>query len=686
MSLLPCVTSLSALIDYRERFVCKRNYWELDNILSHSSFFQKLENIATLKGHSGCVNRLSFNEEGSLLLSGSDDCRLLVWDVAEGTLRDQVETGHDRNIFGVRFIPCTNDRLLASGAMDCTVRVSSLDGRPEKLFEVHEDRVKTIDVERRNPNLIFSASEDGRVYQIDLRTPEDPVKVVEISRTMVKSAMLNPNFPFELVVSCNDPYIYVYDRRMSFDRPKANYCPSHLRYERLPFSTFSCFNESGTAIAASYCYEGIYVFSTQNITSLETVEEQFNFAPERQQSPTLRNLRRVFHDLLLAYEYFNKDQFGKALIWISKACDIYYWNQLMLCRWILYCLRGWPGDIDAAFPDLKNLREQKNSNVTDQPALLISPHIVFPFCWGLLDLRYILQHLKFARSVSSDMEENVNDILKRVQDQQTKFVTELDELEETFPLERWWSTIGIRLTRDTLLLTKQHVYDFMHYWIGIMMHKLYSLSQKLRKEVAELLQDASIRRREEEREETLVQSVHTSMLTMKESVVYSTLPSLRDRSSRLCYHRRFLGHLSVNTDIKEVNFISGKYPCVLSGSDDGHFYVWSLDSGMLLGSYKADSDAVNCVLPHPYQPLIATSGIESNIKLWSPSACHNNIDEDEMEKLMQSNVDKLNEIRGRPQDIVGTQVIFPSNAWQYFGPRRSAYSIWRRGLYSPLNI
>jgi WD40 repeat protein len=142
------------------------------------------------------VNRLAFNEEGSLLLSGSDDCRLIVWDVAERTSRHQVETGHERNIFGVRFVfmhnvvliccfqvrfmPCTNDRLLASGAMDRTVRVNSLDGGTERLFAIHENRVKTIDVERRNPNLIFSASEDGTVKQIDLRSPEEPVLVVEV--------------------------------------------------------------------------------------------------------------------------------------------------------------------------------------------------------------------------------------------------------------------------------------------------------------------------------------------------------------------------------------------------------------------------------------------------------------------------------------------------------------------------
>ncbi|GJQ14150.1 hypothetical protein GpartN1_g5941.t1 [Galdieria partita] len=653
MNLVPCATSLSKLIDYREHLVSKKSFWELDNILSHVSFFQKLENVASLDGHRGCVNRLSFNEEGSLLLSGSDDCRLLVWDVAEKTLRHQIETGHDRNIFGLRFIPCTNDRLLASGAMDCTVRVTSLDGGMEKLFEMHEDRVKTIDVEKRNPNLIFSASEDGRVYQIDLRTPEDPKKVVEISRTSIKSAMLNPNFPFELVVSCNNPYIYVYDRRMFFGTPKATFCPSHLRNRKLPFSTFSCFNETGTAIAASYCYEGVYVFSTQHMTNQDSMKEQFNFGLERNQ--TLRNFYRMFHFVLVAYEYFNKDQLNKALSWFSKACDIYHWNQLVLCRWILYCFRGWPGDIDAACADMRSFSDEQNSTQIDQSPPLISASIIRSFCWRFLDVRYIHLHFRFIRSVSNEMEEKVNSILGRIQVEQGKLSNELDKLDEIFPLEQWWSSVGMRLSHDKQLWTQKHIYEFMQYWIGSIMQKLHRLSQKFSNEVAEHLHEIVANRLEEEEDERMVHPVYLSAQSAKEGAILAELPTSYCTNRSLGYHKRFLGHLSVNTDIKEVNFISGKFPCVLSGSDDGCFYVWSLDSGMLLGSYRADSDAVNCVLPHPCQPLIATSGIDNDIKLWKPSDWHHNIDEAEMEKQVKCNMDKLNEILIRPQEMSGTE-------------------------------
>ena len=33
---------------------------------------------------------------------------------------------------------------------------------------------------------------------------------------------------------------------------------------------------------------------------------------------------------------------------------------------------------------------------------------------------------------------------------------------------------------------------------------------------------------------------------------------------------------------------------------------------------EADRHVVNCVQPHPYEPIIASSGIDYNVKLWAP--------------------------------------------------------------------
>jgi WD40 repeat protein len=641
------MTSLSALIDCRERLIHKTSCWELDNILSHEYFYRNLQNVATLSGHRGCVNRLAFNEEGSLLLSGSDDCRLIVWDVAERTSRHQVETGHERNIFGVRFMPCTNDRLLASGAMDRTVRVNSLDGGTERLFAIHENRVKTIDVERRNPNLIFSASEDGTVKQIDLRSPEEPVLVVECSHP-VKSAMLNPNFPFEMVVSCSEPTVCIYDRRLSYhSTPRARFCPAHLEEERLPFSTFSCFNETGTAVAASYCYEGVYVFSTQVATNEQSTNEQLHFSSD---SKNRRNRILAFRYMLLSYECFNQNQFEKALAHISRAYNVYEWSPLLICRWILYCFRGWSGDVYCAFADMTNFFEQ-NPNQPEETPFLLSASTIRLFCFCFLDLQYLHRHLRDMRSVGKEMEEAVSNIVEKMEEEETRLARHLSSLEDVFPLKSWWSRIGKNLSQNRQLWTDNNICEFVQYWIGVMMQKLLRLSQKLTSETMELLQSALEHRVEDEQDERLILPLYLSTRAAKESVILEGLPSDCPRVRSLGYHKRFLGHLSMNTDIKEVSFISGKFPCLLSGSDDGCFYVWSLNSGLLVGSYVADSDAVNCVLPHPYQPLVATSGIDNDIQLWTPSSRPNILSEYDMDKRVNKNMKKLNEILKRPHSV-----------------------------------
>lgn len=79
-----------------------------------------------------------------------------------------------------------------------------------------------------------------------------------------------------------------------------------MEEERLPFSTFSCFNETGTAVAASYCYEGVYVFSTQVATNEQSTNEQLHFSSD---SKNRRNRILAFRYMLLSYECFNQVKF-----------------------------------------------------------------------------------------------------------------------------------------------------------------------------------------------------------------------------------------------------------------------------------------------------------------------------------------------------------------------------------------
>jgi tetratricopeptide (TPR) repeat protein len=66
--------------------------------------------------------------------------------------------------------------------------------------------------------------------------------------------------------------------------------------------------------------------------------------------------------------------------------------------------------------------------------------------------------------------------------------------------------------------------------------------------------------------------------------------------------------------------------CVLLLTD-GRLGIWSL-AGALRASVIADKSIVNCVAPHPHLPMFATSGIDSDIKLWGPGAGSTDDDSD----------------------------------------------------------
>lgn len=79
------------------------------------------------------------------------------------------------------------------------------------------------------------------------------------------------------------------------------------------------------------------------------------------------------------------------------------------------------------------------------------------------------------------------------------------------------------------------------------------------------------------------------------------------------------------TMIKEANFWGNDF--VMSGSDCGHVFVWERDTAKLCMLLEADQHVVNCLQPHPYLPMLATSGIDYDVKLWAPINDEPNFDE-----------------------------------------------------------
>ncbi|KAI4200289.1 MAG: hypothetical protein LQ350_004037 [Teloschistes chrysophthalmus] len=98
--------------------------------------------------------------------------------------------------------------------------------------------------------------------------------------------------------------------------------------------------------------------------------------------------------------------------------------------------------------------------------------------------------------------------------------------------------------------------------------------------------------------------------------------------------RAYSGHCNIKT-VKDCNFFGLNDEYVVSGSDSGHLFIWDKKTSELVNILQGDGEVVNvvqgpllqalsiqiliCSAPgHPYEPVLAVSGIDSTIKIFSP--------------------------------------------------------------------
>ncbi|KAK4941977.1 hypothetical protein LTR10_018158 [Elasticomyces elasticus] len=84
------------------------------------------------------------------------------------------------------------------------------------------------------------------------------------------------------------------------------------------------------------------------------------------------------------------------------------------------------------------------------------------------------------------------------------------------------------------------------------------------------------------------------------------------------HSRVYKGHCNTRT-VKDVNYYGLDDEYVVSGSDDGHFFIWDRKTSKILNILEGDGEVVNVVQGHPYEPMIACSGIDSTVKVFGPA-------------------------------------------------------------------
>ena len=115
----------------------------------------------------------------------------------------------------------------------------------------------------------------------------------------------------------------------------------------------------------------------------------------------------------------------------------------------------------------------------------------------------------------------------------------------------------------------------------------------------------------------------------------------------------FIGQCNLRTDIKEACFcFDDRF--VACGSDDGSVYFFEVQGNKLVHILKGvDPDIVNCLVAHPHEPVLATSGIDDVIKIWEPqfTAKPRSFSLDKLDEDLKSNQNSMSRVRLRSLDF-----------------------------------
>ncbi|KAI4307464.1 hypothetical protein L6164_030648 [Bauhinia variegata] len=665
----------------------------------HSSLIRRLSQERELEGHNGCVNAVAWNSKGSLLISGSDDTRINIWNYSDWKLLHSIDTGHSANIFCTKFVPETSDELVVSGAGDAEVRLfnlSHLSGSgfndnaitPSALYQCHTRRVKKLAVEIGNPNVVWSASEDGTLRQHDFRegtscppagsshqecrnvlldlrngakrSLADPPKQV----LALKSCDISSTRPHLLLVGGSDAFARLYDRRMlpplsscqkrmSPPRCVNYFCPMHLSDRGHPslHLTHVTFSPDGDEVLLSYSGEHVYLMNVNHAgenamqyTSGDVLR-LMNYSPQvngvEVQPPVSSSLPNGFSNRRNVAMKLDK---CRDLIQFAKKCldEGRYYSGIEACNEVLHgcgryvgpvlkheCLctraalllkRKWKNDTHMAIRDCYNARRIDNT----------SYRTLYYMSEALSQLGKHNEALDFAVAAHS-LAPSISEVAEKVENAKNDIASAEAEKNKTSDGASRFESRGGRILSlsDILYRTEANSdasqdgprsdRDDSDYDEELELDFETSVSgDEGRDSDSNTLHGSlnlRIHRRGDSRENAGANGLCESLSSSSQNDRAPYQPE-----AAIDMEFRYVGHCNAGTDIKQASFLGQRGEYVASGSDDGRWFVWEKRTGRIIKMLNGDETVVNCVQCHPFDCVVATSGIDNTIKMWTPSA------------------------------------------------------------------
>ncbi|XP_020400929.1 DDB1- and CUL4-associated factor 8 isoform X2 [Zea mays] len=655
----------------------------------HSSLVQKLALEKEMEGHVGCVNAIAWNSSGSLLVSGSDDTRINLWNYNNRELVHDIDTGHSANIFCTKFVPETCDEVVVSGAGDAEVRVfnmSRLSGRrpreismePTMVYQCHSKRVKKLAVELGNPNVVWSASEDGTLRQHDFRECSSCPRAGSANQEChnvlldlrcgakksladlpkhplaLKSCDISSVCPHQIIVGGSDAFARLYDRRMlpplSSCQTKTKpppcvkmFCPLHLANSKTYLHlTHVAFSPNGKEVLLSYSGEHVYLFDVDpdNLSSVrytaDYVREQL-FVPPFHKVPAKEHAKEKKTSVNTAPRNLSRVDMCKKFMQVAT-------RSLEIGKNLMHGIEACSEVLESTEPDIDD--DMRHGFLCTRAALYLKRkwkndvYMAIRDCNRArkIDATSYQAHLHMAEALlqlgrlkeASEYAEAANRLLpphcqlsQQVDDFKQRVASA--ELEKNRMDQNGNSkadthgklrSLSEILFRPDVGGSSEEGREDSDYDDEMELDYETSVSGDESRENDQDILRGRLSYRFHQREDQT--NEHTGE---NGSIEFAQNDDFAFQSDvAIDMKQRYVAHCNVGTDIKQASFLGEQGEFIASGSDDGRWFIWEKRTGRLIKMLAGDGAVVNCIQSHPFDCAVATSGIDNTIKLWTPDA------------------------------------------------------------------
>ncbi|KAJ8924994.1 hypothetical protein NQ315_001159 [Exocentrus adspersus] len=659
------------------RDICDRQYkskitklW--DNAKDDESLVQRLGLLKSLPIHQGCVNTICWNDTGEYILSGSDDQNLVITNGHNYKVKANYCTSHHANIFSAKFLPCTNDMQIVSCSGDGIILHTDLN-RPQETydnqFNCHAGTTTYEVITIPNDPYSFLSCGGGR--DGTLVRPENKVKrckddILVSCQRAVTALAISPTAAHQLAIGCADSTVRIYDRRYLsvqpgehlLAQPFCTFVAPHFGQDRHYRITSLSYSNDGRDMLVSYSSDYLYLFNVQETTHTELKKPSKKMSAwdkikavtgkrEKLSPPPVRRLR-LRGDWSDTGPDARPERDTTTTVSIGQARPQLQATLMQRMTDVLSRMLNDPmtraalsaGGEDSLDPDENAQRileirgdnpanqEESNSMETDQSTQnqAASTSNAQP--------EAAASNPEGSSRTTSTLGSHLHSHLTVLRNLREGFIEQHGaEPSVSFRYSQQStsnSTISLRVGNEV----NNRNCDGPDETTNAPSTSESDDNEGMEtgpKEQMNADTDAELDYDDEEDEESGVSESADKKTEEKYSVFEAEMKM------------KYVGHRNARTMIKESTFWGNDY--VMSGSDCGHVFIWNRHTAELKMLLQADQHVVNCLQPHPTLPLLATSGIDHDIKLWAPILEEPSFDYKSAEDLINRNAIMLEETR-----------------------------------------